>query len=736
MLGFIRSTQLLVWMVLLSPIWQSVSAQTPDDVSLYLVDKGWSGDTNLIELRAVGFKDIVAFQLSFRDENRLGQLAGIDQIRLPNFGAGNFFFQPGFNALTVTWDFAAQGMTLPDGEMLFRIKWLSDFTRQHCYEISNSPVIVEFLNSNSSSLNVKTYKSCQIVQFVPTFLNVYRDENLNCNYDNQEFLFTDYAIIDSFNGKSRILKNPQLLGFSKADYGFHYFSIAPVSALWNACNRTQVLYIDSSTQIINLQFGLEALSDCPQLEVDIAAPIVRRCVEYPYQIHYRNTGTQAEVSAVIQITLDSFMLYKGSSIVPSRVQWPVVEFNIGTLDVFQSGTFQIVVEIDCNRTVVGQTHCIKAEILPKKDCIQSPNWSKANLEVGGQCIDGKVKFRILNSGEQNMTEPSQYWIVEDDIMPGLKKNVLLNKGAFLDLEYPANGKTYRLMVDQVAFHPRQSRPTVAIEGCGRNQQGDFSRGYVLQFPEDEEDLHIAIDCQESRASFDPNDKVAWPKGYGAEHFVEPQRQLEYSIRFQNTGNDTAFQVTLIDSLDTWLDLTSFRVTGASHPYTYSLIGNALKVTFDRIGLPHQSVNDSGSQGYFSYSIKPLSSTPLKTKIFNTAEIIFDLNLPVFTNTTLHTVSKDFIVVQTESPAGPEKHLMNIFPNPNTGYFQVSTEGLKQNATISITNALGKTCFRLPWTGSPMLIDLRRALSPGLYFVKLENQKGIWAHGKLWLVPSE
>ncbi|MBK9108754.1 MAG: T9SS type A sorting domain-containing protein [Saprospiraceae bacterium] len=736
MLRFIRYSKLLVLILLVSGIRLTVSGQTSDDVSLYLVDKGWAGDTNLIELRVTGFKNISAFQFSFRDENRLGQLVGVDQIRLPNLGPSNFNFQSGFNALTVSWDFAVLGATLPDGEVLFRIKWLSDSTKLHCYEISNAPILIEFLDENAQSLNVTTFKSCQIVQFIPTYLNVFRDQNLNCVYDNQEFIISDYTIVDSFNGRSRVLKNPQLLGFSKADYGFHYFSVTPASPLWNSCNRTQVLYIDSSTQIISIQFGLQPLADCPLLNVDLSSPVVRRCVDYPYQINYQNTGTLPESNAVIRITLDSFMIYKGANIPASLVQWPFVEFNLGLLDVFQSGSFQIMVELDCNRTIVGQTHCIKAEILPKIDCIQSQNWSKANLEVAAACADGKVKFRILNSGEQNMSEPSQYWIVEDDIMPGLKKNVLLNKDAFLDLEYPANGKTYRLIVDQVAFHPRQSKPSVVIEGCGRNQQGDFSRGYVLQFPEDEEDLHIAIDCQESRGSFDPNDKMAWPRGYGLEQFVEPNRQIEYRIRFQNTGNDTAFQVTLLDSLDEWLDLTSFTPTGSSHPYKYSLIGQQLKVVFDKISLPYKAVDENGSQGYFSYSLKPLAAVPLKTKVFNTAAIIFDINAAVITNTTLHTISKDFIVVDTKSPAGPEKHLMNIFPNPNTGFFQITTEGLKQNGVLSIVNAYGKTCFRQTWQGPSFQFNLNQKLAPGLYFRKLENQKGVIEQDKLLVIPAE
>ena len=52
-----------------------------------------------------------------------------------------------------------------------------------------------------------------------------------------------------------------------------------------------------------------------------------------------------------------------------------------------------------------------------------------------------------------------------------------------------------------------------------------------------------------RCGFDPNDKEVTPEGAGPDHLTQISDELEYRIRFQNTGNDTAFDVTIYDRLD-------------------------------------------------------------------------------------------------------------------------------------------------------------------------------------------
>lgn len=698
-----------------------VSSQNP--VNLYLVDQGWSGDTNIIELRASQFRDVITLQLSIKEQNNQGRFISIDQIYLPNFSAGNSFFNTTTNSLSVSWDYpsAFNGFFIPDGQVMFRVKWLSNPSFKHCYEFTQNSVPIEILNSKLNPVPFKLFNSCDAFLAIPSFFNAYYDANKSCTHESQEALFSHYTVVDSFNNQVLIYKNPQQLFYNKSEFGLHYFRIIPESPVWSVCNNYQSITIDSSTKFISFSYGIQSLISCPQLEVEIQTPVVRRCVDYKYYIHYINNGTIPEPNTTIRIKLDPFMKFIGSSIPISIMQFPYVEFPIGNVDVFQSGDFNITVNVDCNSTQVGQTHCITAEILPKHDCIISPLWSGASLKVDASCESGKAKFKVQNVGSQNMQEATQYWIVEDDIMPGFKKDIKLDAGQFLDLEFPANGTCYRLIADQVKNHPGHSNPSLAIEACGRNNMGSFSTGYVLMFAEDEEDPNISIDCQASRGSYDPNDKIGLPIGYGPEQFINPERSIDYKIRFQNTGNDTAFKVVVVDTLSEWLDLTSLKIHDASHPFRYSLIHRILSFYFDPIALPYKSIDEVRSNGYLNYSIKSLSNAPLKSKINNDASIYFDFNKPIKTNTTSHILAKDFVIVSVE-PADPVNMIVNIYPNPGTDFINIESEHLSPEKDLVLYNLLGHVVQNEKFYGNSCKLKINKDLTEGIYILKIVDSE--------------
>ncbi len=141
-------------------------------------------------------------------------------------------------------------------------------------------------------------------------------------------------------------------------------------------------------------------------------------------------------------------------------------------------------------------------------------------------------------------------------------------------------------------------------------------------------------------AMDPNDKLVTPQGYGTAGAVDIDTEwLEYTVRFQNTGTDTAFTVQLLDSLDMDLDPLSMEVLDASHALTQILVdaNNLALFRFERILLPDSNVNEAASHGFVKYRIKPNAGSPHLTEITNAAAIYFDLNAPVITNTTLNTL---------------------------------------------------------------------------------------------------
>jgi uncharacterized repeat protein (TIGR01451 family) len=133
-------------------------------------------------------------------------------------------------------------------------------------------------------------------------------------------------------------------------------------------------------------------------------------------------------------------------------------------------------------------------------------------------------------------------------------------------------------------------------------------------------------------SFDPNDKQ---ENHGGTFYIEQLQAgqpLTYTIRFQNMGTDTAFNIVVRDTLSDQLDLATLEIIGSSHSYQFTVKDNKYCTwTFNDIGLPDHTTNEPASHGYITYRIKPKSTLQLNDKINNSASVYFDFNLPVQTN---------------------------------------------------------------------------------------------------------
>lgn len=140
-------------------------------------------------------------------------------------------------------------------------------------------------------------------------------------------------------------------------------------------------------------------------------------------------------------------------------------------------------------------------------------------------------------------------------------------------------------------------------------------------------------------SCDPNEKDVAPVGIGAPHYTGMNEYLNYTINFQNTGTDTAFNVTIYDTLDADLDLNTLEILGSSDPLHVQMgMNGETQFIFSNILLPDSNIDEPGSHGFVNYRIRGLASLPDPTPITNTAHIVFDLNDPIVTNTSLNTLT--------------------------------------------------------------------------------------------------
>jgi len=153
------------------------------------------------------------------------------------------------------------------------------------------------------------------------------------------------------------------------------------------------------------------------------------------------------------------------------------------------------------------------------------------------------------------------------------------------------------------------------------------------------------------SSFDPNEKDATPQLTPAQ--VAKGKPIVYTIRFQNTGNDTAFNIVIADTLSNLLVDSTLQMINSSKPCKVTVMGNVVYFEFLNVLLPDNKTNDLGSNGYVSFSVQPKSSLT-GGSISNTASIYFDYNAPVVTNTATTIISDGTVPIRFVNFAALEK----------------------------------------------------------------------------------
>jgi uncharacterized repeat protein (TIGR01451 family) len=494
--------------------------------------------------------------------------------------------------------------------------------------------------------------------------------------------------------------------------------LAP-NTYWTACTNAATITITQSAQQANRDVGLNAVVNCADMTVNHAATTVMRpCSTAVLNVHYQNRGTELALGTYIELALAPELTFVSCALPTTPLGNNRFHIETGDIDFLQTGDFSVNVSVACT-AVLGQQLCTDAEIFPHTYCNVPTAWDHSDLTVSGHCVGAnQVRFIMQNTGTGAMTVPQTYRIIEDDVMIR-GGQIQLAVGGSDSVTIAADpSRIYRIIVNETPNNPAgNTQESVLMWGCnGINSAMHW--GFVNQFSLNSGNDFEHHLCTQVRTSFDPNDISAVATGTHAQHFILNDTELEYTIRFQNTGNDTAFVVRVLDMLPQELDKTTLQIGASSHAMTYKLNGNGvLEFLFQNIRLTDSTSNEAKSHGFVTYKIKTKANLATGTTINNQAQIYFDVNIPVATNIYTHTIGyPDQVFTATYEPSEVQIPV-HISPNPTTGTLSVTLERFDESYMITVIDVLGQTVLTQKPTETTTLLNTEN-LPAGSYFIHL------------------
>lgn len=231
-------------------------------------------------------------------------------------------------------------------------------------------------------------------------------------------------------------------------------------------------------------------------------------------------------------------------------------------------------------------------------------------------------------------------------------------------------------------------------------------------------------------SWDPNNKLSVQTNYTNPAYqyvssINADREIEYTINFQNTGTAPAVNVVVLDELSADLDAETFTLISTSHPCVATREGSSVEFKFSNIMLADSTNNEPESHGFITFRIHSVNGLAAGHVISDDADIYFDFNAPVNTGFSLVTQLDPTSVAEGE--AGPA---LQVGPLPMNSYTRLSLlSGGENGFSLRIVDMNGRAVRQV--SSSSNTLELQRdGLSTGLYHYELTTRDAQVIRGKL------
>ena len=548
--------------------------------------------------------------------------------------------------------------------------------------------------NNRTRLHKNLTKESQIVGFI------FHDENANQLFDlNENGIYAASVNIEpmslsSFNGQNGM--------FSFFVESGNYNVSAKINQHWEQTTTPEKydVTISDTSSLDTLLFGFKPKYIFNDLGLFVSSNATTRCGQtIPFSINYVNRGTSilnGNISIVNEHLIDrteNNLSTQPDSIFENSSYW-----NISNLNPGESGNIRLFYEV-ASQEFIGDTICLQAKAtIPISD-----NDSGEYPEFGITTTNDRIPICHCTGSTSN-----PYVVL--DVPKSAIDNLGNNDHGFHDC-------------DIIPISDINDDGATDVEDCLLVKQSYESISFNHQFKS-------VIRC-----SYDPNDKQADPVGEGDDFLTLLDQNITYTIRFQNTGNDAAYHVQIIDRIDENLDINTFEFISSSHEpidiknqiFNQGLSNeyNQITFTFDQIILPDSTTNLAESQGFLSFSISPKKGLTENTIIRNKAFIIFDefVFFPIVTNEVTHTLVSvlDFpsAIVENDLPV-----LIESSPNPFRDQLKIATNrnGYIGDLDLSIFSIDGKRIKTLSGILDGETIIETISIHEGVYWLLIEDSK--------------
>lgn len=480
---------------------------------------------------------------------------------------------------------------------------------------------------------------------------------------------------------------------------------------------SRLVHISRQLQTVLGQDFINESYDCPRMTLNFFPGRMRLCSQGTAMVSYRNEGTAPQPDARLRLFLPDQMRLISSVQPFTREADGSYTFPLGTVLPNQGGMFTITDSITCMIPDSNLRICYTARIEPMSVCGQISgsqlNWDGAWVDARANFIStgthaGQVRFRVVNRG-QSMTDSVPLKIVTQNYYPAYSQKIKLTSGDSLEF-YVQGGEhlTSQLVVGQTTGCPLGTFGSMGFAGISATptflslQDGWLGRQTVSQ-------------CYPIRYAFDPNEKVVYP-----EKQAEPGERLDYTIHFENYGNDTAFAVVVLDTLDANLDVTKFAFEGSSHPCTVTLTGTdtqpVLNFSFLPIALTSKRQDSVASKGFVKFALSLKPGVPRGTFVPNRASIYFDRNPAVVTPYATIQVRPEDRVTAISTTTTPT---LLVAPNPSQGSFWVVVPQGSYGQQLAVRDVAGRLVRTITLQGNTAEVS---GLAAGMYTVQVEGLK--------------